>query len=202
MIKLILVRHGTTICNEGGALSGLTDSILSEKGKLQVSKLAEYLKDENIDKIYTTPFSRTKETVEKLAEIKNIQIEESSQLNEINFGDFEGLSFKAIEKEYPEEVEKMINEGFKYKYPNGESLEDTFIRVKNEMQKIINDNDSSTVLICSHGGTIRNIISYLLCDDYKYHWNFRIDNASITEIEVDNNFSIVNKLNDTTYFEL
>ncbi len=202
MIKLILVRHGTTICNEGGAFSGFTDSILSEKGKEQANKLAQYLKDENIDRIYTTPFSRTKETVRKLAKIKNIQIEERSQLNEINFGDFEGLSFKGIEKEYPEEIEKMINEGFEYKYPNGESLVDTFMRVKSEMKRIINDNKNSTVLICSHGGTIRNIISYLLCDDYKYHWNFRIDNCSITEIEVDNNFAVINKLNDKTYFEL
>ena len=197
MIKLILVRHGTTICNEGGVLSGLTDSLLSEKGKSQADKLAEYLKDENIDKIYTTPFSRTKETVKKLAEIKNIQIEERSQLNEINFGDFEGLSFKLIEEKYPEEVEKMINEGFEYKYPNGESLEETFIRVKNEIKKIISDNDNYTVLICSHGGTIRNIFSYLLCDDYKYHWNFRIDNGSITEIEVNNNFAVINKMNYT-----
>lgn len=202
MIKLILVRHGTTICNEGGALSGLTDSILSERGKLQASKLADYLKDKNIDKIYTTPFSRTKETVDRLAKIKTIQIEERCQLNEINFGDFEGLPFKSIEERYPEEVKKMINEGFKYKYPNGESLEDTFMRVKSELKKIIRDNENSTVLICSHGGTIRNIISYLLCDDYKYHWNFRVDNGSITEIEVENNFAVINKLNDTTYLEL
>lgn len=202
MIKLILVRHGTTICNEGGALSGVTDSILSEKGMLQASKLAEYLKSEKIDKIYATPFYRTKETVKKLAKIKDVEIEESNQLNEINFGDFEGLSFKQIEKDHNQEVEKMISQGFKYKYPNGESLEDTFIRVKNKIQKIISENENSTVLICSHGGTIRNIISYLLCDDYKYHWNFRIDNASITEIEVDNNFAVINKLNDTSYFNL
>ncbi|MPM71677.1 hypothetical protein SDC9_118647 [bioreactor metagenome] len=96
----------------------------------------------------------------------------------------------------------MIKEGFEYKYPNGESLKDTFIRAKNEMSKIINNNDNSTVLICSHGGTIRNIISYLICDDYKYHWNFKIDNGSITEIEVDNNFAVINKLNDTSYMNL
>lgn len=199
MIKLILVRHGTTICNEGGALSGLTDSKLSDKGKLQALKIAQYLKDKNIDKIYTTPFSRTKETVKELAEIKNIQIEETSQLNEINFGDFEGLSFNAIKEKWPEEVEKMINKGHEYKYPNGESLVDTFTRVRSEVKKIISENDNSTVLICSHGGTIRNIISYLLCDDYKHHWNFRIDNGSITEIEVENNFAVINKLNHTSF---
>ena len=53
MIKLILVRHGKTTCNEKGVLSGLTDSVLSETGKLQSQKIADYLKYTNIDKIYT-----------------------------------------------------------------------------------------------------------------------------------------------------
>ena len=43
MVKLILVRHGKTLCNEKGALSGLTDSVLSEVGKLQGEKIANYL---------------------------------------------------------------------------------------------------------------------------------------------------------------
>lgn len=202
MIKLILVRHGITICNEGGAMSGLTDSMLSEKGIVQADKLTNYLKDKKIDKIYTTPFARTKDTVKKLSESNLIQVEETSKLNEINFGDFEGLSFDVIKDRYPEEVEKMINEGFKYKYPDGESLEETFFRVRDEIRKIIHENENSTVLICSHGGTIRNIISYLLCDDYKYHWNFRIDNGSITEIEIDNDFPVINKINDTTYLNI
>lgn len=202
MTRLILVRHCTTICNEGGVLSGLTDSKLSEKGKLQANKLTEFLKNEKIDKIYTTPFSRTKETVKNLAKIKNIQIEESDLLNEINFGNFEGLSFKKIEKDYPKEFEKMIKEGFEYKYPSGESLIDTFHRVKNQIDIILEQNKNKSILICSHGGTIRNIISYLLCNDYKYHWNFRVDNGSITEIEVNNNFAVINKINDTTYFKL
>lgn len=202
MIRLILVRHGVTVCNENKLMSGLTDSKLSEKGKLQANKLAKYLKDEKIDKIYITPFSRTRETIKKLAESNNIKIEETSRFNEINFGDFESLSFNEIENIYPEEVDKMINEGFKYKYPNGESLEETFYRVRNEMKKIINENDNSTILICSHGGTIRNIISYLLCDDYKFHWNFKIDNASITDIEIENNFAVIKKINDTTYFNI
>ena len=93
----------------------------------------------------------------------------------------------------------MIKYWDKYKYPNGESLEDTFVRVKKEIDNIINNNENSTILICSHGGTIRNIISYLLSGDYKYHWNFKIDNGSITEIEINNNFAVINKLNYTKY---
>ena len=199
MVKLILVRHAITICNEGGNLSGLTDSILSEEGKLQVETLTNYLKDEKIDEIYSTPFSRTKETINKLAKIKNIDIIETNELNEINFGAFEGLGFEYIQKEYPEEFKKMISEGFDYKYPHGESLKDTFYRVVKQLDNIIKDKDSKVILICAHGGTIRNIISYLVTNDYKYHWNFKIDNASVSVIEIDNNFAVINKLNDTSF---
>ena len=199
MIRFILVRHATTTCNEGGNLSGLTDSILSEVGKKQVEQLTNYLKKEKIDEIYATPFTRTKETIKELARIKNISVIETKEFNEINFGDFEGLGFNIIKKQYPEEFQKMISEGFEYEYPNGESLKDTFYRVGKKLKEIMTYNDSKTVLICAHGGTIRNIISYLLAADHKYHWNFKIDNASISIIEVDNEFAVINKLNDTSF---
>ncbi len=199
MIRLILIRHGKTTCNESGLLSGTTDSILSEVGQLQAKKITNYLKDEKIDKIYATPFSRTINTIKELADLKNIEVQENNKLNEINFGDFESITFDEIKEKYPKEVEKMINQGNSYKYPNGESLEETFERVKDEIDKILQESQDSTVLICSHGGTIRNIISYLLSKDSKYHWNFKIDNGSITEIEIQDNFAVISKLNYTDF---
>ena len=199
MIRLILVRHAMTTCNEGGNLSGLTDSILSEVGKNQVDKLTQFLKSETIDEIYTTPFSRTKNTIKNIAKLKSIDICESSLLNEINFGDLEGLGFEIIKNKYPKEFKKMIDEGLLYKYPNGESLVDTYNRVVYELNNILSNKHDKTILICAHGGTIRNIVSYLICDDYKHHWNFKIDNASVTIIEIENNFAVLNKLNDTSF---
>lgn len=199
MIRLILVRHAITTCNEGGNLSGQIDSTLSKKGKLQVKQLTCYLKDENIDEIYTTPFSRTKDTMEKLAQIKSIEINETDKFNEIDFGEFDGLNFDIIKRDYPEEFEKMIKEGLEYTYPKGESLIDTFDRVSKELENILKDKDNKTILICSHGGTIRNILSYLISKDYKYHWNFKIDNASVSVVEVENDFAVINKLNDTSF---
>ena len=199
MIRLILVRHAITTCNEGGSLSGQIDSTLSKKGKLQVEQLTCYLKDENIDEIYTTHFSRTKDTMEKLAQIKSIEINETDKFNEIDFGEFDGLNFDIIKRDYPEEFEKMIKEGSEYTYPKGESLIDTFDRVSKELENILKDKDNKTILICSHGGTIRNILSYLISKDYKYHWNFKIDNASVSVVEVENDFAVINKLNDTSF---
>lgn len=202
MKKLILVRHAVTDDNELARLLGYIDSQVSEQGKSQIEKLTDYLKDEKIDKIYTTTSSRTKETVKLLAQINKIDIQESEALKEINFGDFEGKDFKEIQKNYPDEFNKMISEGYEYKYPNGESLIECYERVSKEIKLILEYNGKdSTILVCSHAGTIRNILTCLISDTFEYHWNFKIDNASVSIVEVDNGFAVIDRLNDTSFLK-
>ena len=199
MVKLILVRHALTVDNRKSRLSGHIDSSISEEGKEQIDKITNYLKDFDIDKIYTTTSSRTKDTVKKLSELKSIEIIEKESLKEISFGDFEGLTFDEIKDKYPKEFQDMIEKGYEYKYPNGESLIDSYNRVCIELDNIISNNDDRTILICSHGGTIRNIITYLISNSYKYHWNFKIDNGSVTILEIQNGFTVITAMNNTSF---
>ena len=199
MVKLILVRHALTVDNQKSRLSGHIDSSISEEGKEKIDKITNYLKDFDIDKIYTTTSSRTKDTVKKLSELKSIEIIEKESLKEISFGDFEGLTFDEIKDKYPKEFQDMIEKGYEYKYPNGESLIDSYNRVCIELDNIISNNDDRTILICSHGGTIRNIITYLISNSYKYHWNFKIDNGSVTILEVQDGFTVITAMNNTSF---
>ena len=181
------------------SLIHILDSSISEEGKEQIDKITNYLKDFDIDKIYTTTSSRTKDTVKKLSELKSIEIIEKESLKEISFGDFEGLTFDEIKDKYPKEFQDMIEKGYEYKYPNGESLIDSYNRVCIELDNIISNNDDRTILICSHGGTIRNIITYLISNSYKYHWNFKIDNGSVTILEVQDGFTVITAMNNTSF---
>lgn len=199
MVKLILVRHALTVDNQKSRLSGHIDSSISEEGREQIDKITNYLKDFDIDKIYTTTSSRTKDTVKKLSELKSIEIIEKESLKEISFGDFEGLTFDEIKDKYPKEFQDMIKKGYEYKYPNGESLIDSYNRVCTELDNIISDCDNQTILICSHGGTIRNIITYLISNSYKYHWNFKIDNGSVTILEIQDGFTVITTMNNTSF---
>jgi alpha-ribazole phosphatase len=199
MTKLILVRHALTTDNQNNRLSGHIDSAVSESGKKQIDKLTTYLEKIEIDKIYTTTSSRTKDTVKQIAKLKKIDIIEKQALKEISFGDFEGITFDEIKSNYPKQFQDMIDKGYEYKYPNGESLIDSYNRVANEISKIIFDNKDKTILICSHGGTIRNIITYLISNSYEYHWNFKINNASITILEVENGFTVIDTMNNTNF---
>ncbi|GAA0697084.1 histidine phosphatase family protein [Paraclostridium ghonii] len=199
MSRLILVRHATTKDNINGNLSGHIDSELSDLGNMQIVKLNKFLEKENIDCIYTTTSTRTKDTVKDIAKSKNLKIIESENLKEINFGDFEGMNFEYIKSSFPKEFEKIIKYGFEYKYPNGESLVDSYHRVCKELKHILDYNKEKNILICAHAGSIRNIISYLVGKTHEYHWSFKIDNASISIIDIVDGFPVIQTLNNTAY---
>ena len=199
MTRLILVRHASTNDHNDKKLSGHIDSEVSIKGKEQIIKLTKYLEKFQIDSIYSTTSSRTKETISEVSKLKNLEIKEKKSLKEINFGKFEGLTFSDIELNYNEEINKMINEGNNYTYPDGESLIDSYNRVVREIDTILEIEKNKSILICSHGGTIRNIITYLIANTHEYHWNFKIDNASVTIIDVDNGFAVINTMNQTEF---
>ena len=71
--------------------------------------------------------------------------------------------------------------------------------IKREIDKIISCNKDKTILICSHAGTIRNIISYLIGKTYEFHWNFKINNASVSIIDIVDGFPVIQTLNNTSH---
>jgi broad specificity phosphatase PhoE len=66
--KLILVRHAEK--NDSS-----NDPELSEKGKLRAQKLSDLFADMKIDKLYSTPYNRTKQTLAIVATEKGLAIE-------------------------------------------------------------------------------------------------------------------------------
>ncbi|WP_099188747.1 histidine phosphatase family protein [Tepidibacter mesophilus] len=199
MIKFIFIRHGLTLDNESMRLSGFIDSKLSDIGKNQAKQTSIRLKNEKIDLIYSSPLKRAMNTAREISRIKNISINVCDEFKEMNFGDFEGLTFQEIESNYKEEYERLKNESFEYSFPNGENMIGFHDRISNKIDDIIKNNDGKTVLIVSHAGVIRACLSHLISKDHTYHWNFKIDNCSMTIVEVVDDFSVIHNLNNTEH---
>ena len=63
--------------------------------------------------------SQLQRTVSTAVCINAIEIKRFSSLNEINAGNFDGLSYEDIEELYPEEYEKRLGDKLGYRYPGG-----------------------------------------------------------------------------------
>lgn len=190
MGKLILIRHGQTEMNAQNLYFGKLNPPLNDLGIEQAYTAKEKLSNIAYDCIYSSPLERTKETAE-ICNYLDKKIIYDSRLEEINFGIFEGLTFKEISEQYPNEVKEMEKNWKTFNYITGESLEELYQRAVSFLETLDYTKDN---LIISHWGIINCIISYFVSGTLDTYWKFKVDNCSIVIFEGDFNFSYLTKL--------
>jgi uncharacterized phosphatase len=96
MKNLYFIRHGESVYNSLGKLSGSTDSPLTDKGREQAKEIAKDIKPLHIDLIVSSSLSRARETAEIIAENigypKN-KVLVSNLFVERDFGSLEGAPY-------------------------------------------------------------------------------------------------------------
>ncbi len=199
--KLYLIRHAHTRDNELKRYSGYHDTSLSETGKKQARELCEFLeKNIKVDKIYVSKLRRTEDTIFDYIAYTGLEAKKLEGLNEMDFGDFDALTLEEIEKKYPEKYAEFMEGKKLFRFPNGENLQEAYNRNIKAFKEIVQEaKEDDNVMICAHMGTVRNIISYLLTDSYKLHWNIKIENATLTVIEFLGTYPILKTMGYVAY---
>lgn len=82
-MKLFIVRHGESKANAKGIHQGQKiDTSLSKKGLEQAKKIAERLKDENFEIIYSSDLKRAYETAKEISKFHKSRIVKDRRLRE------------------------------------------------------------------------------------------------------------------------
>lgn len=195
MRKIYLVRHGQTDANVEKKYCGQTDVDLNHKGLQDAASIAKVLKNISLDSIVSSDLKRTLKTAELINEYHQLEIELISDFREINFGKFENLTFEEIGVQYPKEKEKMIKEKIDYNFLEGESLKTLYKRVIRAFYQLIEEKENEDILIVSHGGVIRMILTEILSGDINNYWSIEVDNTCISTIVDHEGFLYLKNLN-------
>lgn len=186
MTNIYIIRHGETDSNIRHACLGHKDVPLNENGIKQAEELAERLKDQKIDIVYSSPLNRAIETIKpSKAQWNCAPITMSFALTERDYGIWEDMTFEEIEAQYPTEYKAWHEDWTGYKIPEGESSQEVQNRVNVFMKKIINNHRGKNIAVVTHLGTARHILSYLLGLSTAQSWLFTLDNARYAVIELD-----------------
>ena len=110
--RIILARHGQTEWNKSFRFQGRTNVQLTDEGKRQAHSLAERLKSWPPDVIYTSPLDRAKFTAQVIASVFGMTPVILPELEEINFGMWEGESLISLEHEKPEAYNRWRSDPF------------------------------------------------------------------------------------------
>ena len=198
-MRLILVRHGETEHDCGQRYWGSTDIKLNDNGLKQAQRLKERLASEKIDVIYCSKRIRARKTAETIAEAHNIEIKEADELNEIDFGKIEGLTFGDISEKYPELTEQWLKWSQNLAFPDGENFEQFNNRALRFIKTLRKHSEDETVLVVGHGGPFRLILCHLMGIDVKHWWQFIFGLASISILDVKPDSSVLTRLGEINH---
>ena len=179
-MKLILVRHGETEWNIRNRVQGQKGVPLNKKGKEQAKKVALRLKNEQIDVIYCSDLKRAKQTAAEIAKFHKVSLIYTKILRERSFGRIEGIPIE----DYRNMREKTGLATYLYRPPGGENYVDMQKRVKKFLAMIKKKHSKQNVLVVSHGGVIRTIITVLMQKPLSTSHEIEQHNAAVNMIEL------------------
>lgn len=184
MTEIVLIRHGETDSNVKGTYLGCTDVPLNETGLKQAALAKDKLKQIEFDLCFASPLIRAFNTAKIILEGRNLKIHTDDRLKERNFGVWDDLTFDEITQKYPEEHKNWMADVTNYEVEGGESFRGSYERITMFADFLVKKCKDKRILIVTHSGTIRKIFAYLTGMGIEGVWRFKVDNASINKIEI------------------
>jgi 6-phosphofructo-2-kinase/fructose-2,6-biphosphatase 2 len=136
-------RHGESIFNFEEKIGG--NSVLSARGKLFSTLLPKEIKSQVGDAklmIWTSTLKRSIETANHLPFPKL----EWKQLDELNCGSCDGLTYDEIAIKYPDDFEARDKDKFNYRYHGGESYRDLVHRLEPVILELERHDDPEQII--------------------------------------------------------
>jgi alpha-ribazole phosphatase len=158
MSRVLFIRHAET--EMAGRYCGHSDPDLNTQGRAQLRELAQLLAEEMLDTVYSSDLRRATSTAQAIAAGKNIPRVLRPALREIDFGDWEGMSWEEIERLDPEYAQKWVNSYPHLPAPSGESFQEFERRVLAEVGHLIN-RSPGPIAVVTHGGVLRVVLRHL-----------------------------------------
>ncbi len=158
MTEIWLVRHGQTDWNLEGRLQGQLDVPLNDTGLDQARQMAASLEGRKFGALYASDLMRARQTAEIISKVVNLPIQFDRRLREISQGDFEGMLFSDVVKQFEGALEDRARDPVNSRLPGGESVADVARRVKDCMDDIACRNIKVPVLVVAHGLAIATIL--------------------------------------------
>jgi isoleucyl-tRNA synthetase len=176
--RYFVMRHGEAENNAANIYSSNQKiNHLTPNGRNKVLETAQSLKQEKISKIYCSPFLRTRETAEIVADqigFPKDKIIYDERIRELEFGDFSEHPVS----EYWDFMNGKTWE-FDTKVPGGESFQDGKKRIGEFLYEIDQQNKNESVLIISHGLTVEIVPALIEGADKKRSleiFNYLVEN--------------------------
>jgi probable phosphomutase (TIGR03848 family) len=161
MPTLLLIRHGENDYLARNKMPGHIPGIhLNKHGQEQAAELARTLSRLPIKAIYSSPLERAVETAEPLAQSLVLGIQLWPDLTDMDVGQWEGRSWKALVRT---RLWKVIQETpSKFQFPGGETFAQAQKRVVRALDAIASTHGDELITVIFHADPIKLAVAHYL----------------------------------------
>lgn len=170
MTKVLLVRHGATEWNIHKRAQGQADIPLTDKGKEQAVDAARQLAKFPVRAIFSSDLSRARDTAQEIAKVHGLPVVEDDRFREIDQGEWTGLATEEIAARWPELWGPARHYNAR---PGGETPQQVRERALAALRDAVAAHPEGTIVVVSHGGTIRWLAAETLGYDDKHSARLR-----------------------------
>ncbi|TEW55577.1 hypothetical protein E2R68_04095 [Psychromonas sp. RZ22] len=195
--QLYLIRHGDVDLHPD-ICYGQLDCTIHGSFTKDISKLSHYIDKQilpslsNFDTplIISSPLIRCQQLAQGLqAHLKQqnqkVQLQAIEAFKEINFGQWEGLSWQEIGQD---QIECWQEQVFDYVFPEGESAADFHQRVNTAWQQLLTTLNQhkkpQTIILVLHAGVIRSILTEFLHMPLQHSLSLKVDKMSVSHLAI------------------
>jgi len=159
MLTIDLLRHGAL---KGGIkYRGLQDDALTLEGRDAMDTVWQKIQ-QDVSLIISSPLTRCAQPALAWAKEKDITCILDSELQELHYGAWEGLTAAEIKVLNPGVLEKWRKNPEHMSPPQGESMDDFSKRIALFLQQLVRDHEQGHILLVAHSGTIRMLVAHAL----------------------------------------
>ncbi|MFJ9695376.1 histidine phosphatase family protein [Kitasatospora sp. NPDC101183] len=160
--RIVFWRHGQTSWNLENRFQGSTDIDLTEQGVEQARRAARLLSGLRPDLLVSSDLVRARRTAEELALVTGLDVQHHEGLRETYAGSWQGLTNAEIRERFPAQYAAWAA-GEPVRRGGGELAEEVADRsVPVVLEAVEKLPENGTLVVVSHGGTIRTMLGRML----------------------------------------
>lgn len=156
------LRHAETRWNREGRIQGRCDSPLTREGEAAAARWGEILAGMGFTRILTSGLPRASRTAKIINQTLNLPLSSDPDLNEQDFGDWEGRAFGEIEAEDPQAFQQNLARGWDFRPPNGEPRKQVAARAFKALARAAAARPGENILVVAHETVIKAAIYRIL----------------------------------------
>ena len=163
--------------------NGATNVGLTDLGRSQMKAAAEDLAGREMHAVYSSDLKRARYGGELLAELTNLPLRVEPAFREIDFGEWEGLSFEDVEARYPGEMKRRFSDMANHRIPGAETITDVWNRVRGGLAQLRARHNKEHIALFAHSGVNRAILLQALGCGPEMIWRMDQDFGCLNVID-------------------